>query len=387
MASKKIYIFALAAHGEGISGSDRIFIEFARNWSKEAIRIFVSDDGYQMCLRQGLQGSHIRFQVSGISNYLVRIIEGLKIGLTIKLDNSQETLVYSASEFWMDSLPAFMLKLRYPKIRWIAAWYQTAPNPLKGFAEGDANGRYRAYAFIYFLMQFPIKLLIKKCADFVLVNNENERKTFLGHVKKGRAVVVHGAVNLEEINKWRLKNKALPKVYDAVFQGRFHPQKGVMELIKIWKMVTDQKADAKLVLVGNGPLRRDVEKKIYELGLKNNVILRGYLFDGEEKYRIFSQSKVVVHPSFYDSGGMASLEAMVFGLPCVGFDLSAYKYYYPKGMLKVKIGGLEGFADQVVQLLRNKGLYRQIQKEIEHLVSGNLSWKFRSRQILDQVLE
>lgn len=53
MADQKIYIFALAAQGEGISGSDRIFTEFARNWSKgNKVEIFVSGDGYKMCLRQ-----------------------------------------------------------------------------------------------------------------------------------------------------------------------------------------------------------------------------------------------------------------------------------------------------------------------------------------------
>ena len=38
----------------------------------------------------------------------------------------------------------------------------------------------------------------------------------------------------------------------------------------------------------------------------------------------FSFGKVVSHPAFYDSGGMASAEAMVFGLPCVGFKLKAF---------------------------------------------------------------
>ncbi len=46
MDSKKIYIFALAAHGKGIAGSGRIFIEFARHWSADyPVEIFIWEEG------------------------------------------------------------------------------------------------------------------------------------------------------------------------------------------------------------------------------------------------------------------------------------------------------------------------------------------------------
>lgn len=388
MANQKIYIFALAAQGEGISGSDRIFIEFARYWSlKNRLEIFVFEDGHKMCFKQGLDLSKIKFCILTKAGYIARIFKGIKIGLTLKLENNESVIVYSASEFWMDSLPAFILKLRFPRIKWLAAWYQTAPNPLKGFTEDNINHRDRIGAFIYFLVQLPIKLLIKRFAGFVLVNNNNEKKVFPVHDKRGKAVVVLGAVDLERIKKWKKKNKKTEKIFDAVFQGRFHFQKGVLELIDIWKMVVNENKYAKLVMIGDGPLKKNVELRIKNLELSDNIILTGYLFDGEEKYRIFSQSKMVVHPSFYDSGGMASLEAMAFGLPCVGFNLSSFKHYYPKGMIKVKTGNLAGFADKILQLLSDKQLYRMMQKETEALISKDSSWKNRARQILDQVLE
>ncbi len=70
---------------------------------------------------------------------------------------------------------------------------------------------------------------------------------------------------------------------------------------------------------------KEVKFKINELRLQNNIKLFGFVFDGPEKYRVFSQSKIVVHPSYFDSGGMAAAESMLFGMPCVGFDLPAYK--------------------------------------------------------------
>ncbi|MBI2196498.1 glycosyltransferase [Candidatus Daviesbacteria bacterium] len=394
----RINIFALAATGLGISGGDRIFIEFARRWNKEMpVEIYVSEEGYQMCLRQNLKESKdLRFTIYDlrtwnklgfIANYVVRILTGIKIGLTLKLENSQNSIIYSASEFWMDSLPAFLLKLRFPKIKWAAAWYQTAPNPFKGFSEGEAGTRDRLRALIYWLIQLPIKPLISGFADYVLVNNDGEKKQFPNLDKRGRALVVLGAVDLEGIKSWKLKFRNLPKIYEAVFQGRFHPQKGVMELIDIWKHVAAKKPDAKLVMIGDGPLMENVKLQITNYKLNKNIILKGYMFDGEEKFKIFAQSRIVVHPAFFDSGGMASAEAMAFGLPCVGFNLGAYKYYYPKGMEKVREGDIKAFADKVAEFLQDNNLYRKVANKALHLIGDKWSWEYRARQILNAVLE
>lgn len=381
--------FALGALGKGLSGSDRIFIEFARRWSKLCqINIYLWMEGYEMCKRQELKNKNITFVVSPMKpwkdmgfviNYFARILEGIRLGLTLKLTNNSDTFLYSASEFWMDSLPAFILKLRFPNIKWAAAWYQTAPNPISGFS----GGRYRFPALLYWLVQLPIKPLISKFADFILINNEDEKGYFQGFEKK--LVVVLGAVDTNLISKYVKRYFRLPKIYDAVFQGRFHPQKGVVELIKIWKLVVDKLPKAKLAMIGDGPLMNSVKLEIRNLELENNIKLLGYVFDGPQKYRIFSQSKIVVHPALYDSGGMASAEAMAFSLPCVGFDLKSYKSYYPQGMVKVRIGDLNVFSNTVQRLLYNQEYRKSVGGEAFEMINKNWSWDQRAKEIFKYV--
>lgn len=392
----EFHIFANAALGKGLSGSDRIFIEFSKRLSKKfQVSIHVWSEGYKMCLRQNLKkGRNIYFQIINadilcnlgfIVCYISRIILGLKEAFKLQLSNQKYTIIYSASEFWMDSLPALILKLRFSRITWVASWFQTAPNPFQGFTQGNRKTTYKLSALCYWLMQLPIKPLIEKFADVVLVNNEIEKERFLTLNKNGRAIVILGAVNLEEIEIWtRLHGgENLPKAYDAVFQGRFHPQKGVVELIEIWKLVTQSLPNARLVMIGDGPLMSDVKLKIKQLGLEDNVKLLGYVFDGPKKYKTFAQSKIVVHPSFFDSGGMAAAEAMAFSLPAVGFNLDSYKSYYPKGMIKVPVGDLEGFADKIIELVANEGELERIGAEAQKMVSENWSWDQRANQFLD----
>ncbi|MBI4036869.1 hypothetical protein HY385_00400, partial [Candidatus Daviesbacteria bacterium] len=89
----EFYFFALAAQGSGISGGDKIFIEFARRWSKKfPVTVFLSKEGYKMCVRQGLnsklktKNSKLSFKIYNIekwqklgflTEYIARIIQGI----------------------------------------------------------------------------------------------------------------------------------------------------------------------------------------------------------------------------------------------------------------------------------------------------------------------
>ncbi len=396
--TRTFHIFANAALGKGLSGGDRIFIEFAKRLSKnDQVIIHVWEEGYQMCKKQGLfESQNLKFEVMNVNFwckfgflvcYFARIIIACYKSFFTSLENNQSIIVYSASEFWMDSLPAFVLKLRFPKIRWIAAWFQTAPNPLIGFSEGYRERTYKLSAFYHWCMQLPIKPLIERWADFVLVNNEEEKKCFPHLNKQGKIVVIFGAVNIEDIKTWKQQHNKVgfKKIYTAVFQGRFHPQKGVVELIDIWKKVAEKLPGAKLAMIGDGPLMNAVKDRIKELGLEANIKLFGYVFDGDQKYRIFSQSKIVVHPAFYDSGGMASAEGMAFGIPCIGFDLESYRSYYPEGMSKVKIGDLNKFANEILSLLENDKKRKQLGQEAQNMINKNWSWDQRVDQLLSKL--
>jgi glycosyltransferase involved in cell wall biosynthesis len=390
-----IHIFAYAALGKGLSGGDRIFIEFARRWSlRNKVKIYLWREGYQICKKQNLTNSKVQFKISLMEpwwrmgfmvNYFARIIQGVYIAFSIKIENNSDTIIYSASEFWMDAIPAFISKKRFPQIKWAAAWYQTAPNPLVGFSQKDRKNKYRFNALAYWLMQWPMKKLITNFSDFVIVNNEEERKEFKDLDKKKRVIICLGAVDLESVKKFQKNNRGLSKIYDAVFQGRFHPQKGVLELIDIWKQVVSKKPEATLVMIGDGPLMKKVRQKINDENLAKNIKVLGFVFDGDKKYRIFSQSKIVLHPAFYDSGGMAAAEAMAFGLPAIGFNLPAYESYYPQGMVKVKIGSIEEFAKTIEKLLVNKAYYKEFSTSAQEMINKSWSWDNRAETILSKI--
>lgn len=85
-------------------------------------------------------------------------------------------------------------------------------------------------------------------------------------------------------------------------------------LLKVFEKILSVIPSAHLVLVGDGPLRPDIEKSIRELGLDNSVILTGVRDDVN---RIMSMFDVLCLPSLYEGLGIVLIEAQAMGISCV----------------------------------------------------------------------
>ena len=166
--------------------------------------------------------------------------------------------------------------------------------------------------------------------------------------------------------------------------GRFHPQKGCLELIKIWQQVVSKIPSAKLAIIGQGEMESKMKQLINKYNLTKNITFFGFQ-NGKPKYDIFTNSKVIIHPATYDSGGMASAEAMAFGLPGVSFDLEALKTYYPKGFIKTKCFSNKIFAQNIIKLLKHKDVYVKLSQESKNLIQSHWDWAKRSQEIYNEI--
>jgi len=391
MPKKIICILANSMPIDGpMSGGDRIWIECAKRWGSEQaveVRVLTTVEGFKRGHFYGLKNVHyVIWSGSGFNGsnvytlYFWRLLQGVIAALRYPESSGKNVIIYSSSDFVPDAIPALVMKLRLKNSKWIAGFYLFAANPLS--KESPYKGRFFFRNVLYYLSQMPVYSLIKKKADMVWVTNDLDRSKFIdGRRLTGNHVIaVRGGVDT--------KNPAsIPepdeKKYDAVFIGRFHPQKGVLELIDIWRYVCGKKKNAQLAMIGAGELEVEVKAKILKCGLEKNVTLLGFK-DGIEKLTIFKNSKVVVHPATYDSGGMASAEAMACGLPGVSFDLAALKTYYPTGMVKSPCYDLEAFAENIIKLLEDHNLYTSIQREALKLAK-RWDWDVRSQELLEVI--
>jgi glycosyltransferase involved in cell wall biosynthesis len=368
-------------------GGDRIMVECLRRWKREhRVTIYGWEGTRELCEYQGLEGvehvlwSSARYARLGFfGHFAAETLIGCRAAKQLRLPKGESNVIVSASDFLPDSLPALRLKRRHPHVPWVAAFFLFAP-PLGDVLRGRPGPGLLFSA--YRPVQRWILRRILREAEMILVTGEEDRARMIALGRAPESVfAVRGGVDLSIP---RSVPEPAEKSYDAVFIGRFHPQKGVRELLRIWALVQERKRGARLAMIGKGPLEAELHRLRASLGLERTVDFLGFQ-DGVDKYRIIKSSRVVVHPAVYDSGGMAPAEALACGLPGVAFDLPALETYYPKGFLKVPQGNLAAFAARLVSLLDDPGLYAAMSSEARK-AGVEWDWDVRAKQVLDAIL-
>lgn len=100
--------------------------------------------------------------------------------------------------------------------------------------------------------------------------------------------------------------------------GRFDAQKNHVFLIEIAREVARLVPRMRLLLVGDGPLRPQIERWAAELGLGGEVLFAGARPDIPRLMR--GAMDVFLFPSLYEGLGLVLVEAQASGLPCVISD-------------------------------------------------------------------
>ncbi len=99
--------------------------------------------------------------------------------------------------------------------------------------------------------------------------------------------------------------------------GRFHEAKNHSFLLESFARLQERKPESALLLVGDGELRGEIERKIAELGIGTSVILTGNRSDVAE---LMQAMDLLAFPSKWEGLPVTVVEAQAAGLPCLISD-------------------------------------------------------------------
>ncbi len=117
---------------------------------------------------------------------------------------------------------------------------------------------------------------------------------------------------------------------NILFVGRFEPRKGVLDMLKAYRILRRNGTDCRLLLVGGGPQEREARRYVATRGLQGAEFL-GRVSD-DEKAQLFRTADVFVAPATgRESFGIVLLEAMAAGAPTVASDIHGYKGVVRRG--------------------------------------------------------
>ncbi len=233
--------------------------------------------------------------------------------------------------------------------------------------------------------RLPGKLL----ADVLLVANERTRLALPAGVR-GRVIEVpENGVNLETwtsvrklaADAGRLGDQS--RVVTFVFIGRLVDWKALDIVIDAMRLVPD----ARLTVVGDGPMRQSWQQAAEHLGVARRISFTGFLAPVDFAPHLHA-SLALVLPSVYEAGGAVVLEAMACAIPVI-----ATKWGGPVDYLDGSCGFLvepssrqamvKSFADAMQRLIAEPQLRDEMGANGLARVEQNFNWERKIDRIIE----
>ena len=157
--------------------------------------------------------------------------------------------------------------------------------------------------------------------------------------------------------------------------GRMAPEKNLDQVLKTYESLKSTGQAFKLVMVGDGPLKDQFQKRYPEIifpGMLTQSNLAAY----------YASSDLFIFPSQTETFGNVTLEALASGIPVLAFDCAAARDWVQTGVngWLVAENNPEGFAAQAVTIFNSKDLLEKITQSTRQQVV-HLDWD----QIAEQV--
>jgi glycosyltransferase involved in cell wall biosynthesis len=177
-------------------------------------------------------------------------------------------------------------------------------------------------------------------------------------VPKDRIIVIPNGVDEQKYTPGASNIKAefnARQIY--VYQGRISTEKNVESLLKAWKYCNMSNYGCKLLLVGDGPNRPNLEPFYHS---EHGVIWLGAIRDDARRIEILRGADVFILPSLVEGLSLSLLEAMSCGIACVATDAGADASVIAGGAgIVINTQGVSGQLRTILPLLREHSAWRE----------------------------
>jgi len=224
-------------------------------------------------------------------------------------------------------------------------------------------------------------------SDRVIVPSPKLKDVLLSWDVKSNISVLPTGLDLNEFKqadgqKFREQFKIDPSKKILLFVGRLGKEKNVSFLIDVMTKLRSTSPDTILVIVGDGKDRKDLEKQVKKLDLRDRVIFTGFLAR-PDTLNAFAAADIFVFASKTDTQGLVLAEAAALGKPIVMVE--------DKGLGDIVIDGENGyivkgdvdiFAKKTLELLTVDNVYATMSDKSREMVK-RLSIERQTDKLLD----
>ncbi|NOW45588.1 glycosyltransferase involved in cell wall biosynthesis [Novosphingobium sp. SG751A] len=154
---------------------------------------------------------------------------------------------------------------------------------------------------------------------------------------------------------------------DFLFVGRFVEKKNLTTLIDAYALYHAQAGDKarRLVLMGDGPLRDEIERKIANMGLGHKIIIIGFM-PSQTVVKAMAGALALLLVSHEEQWGLVINEAVAVGLPVIASSTCGATDLLVRNLVNgyvVDCASVEGIASAMTRMTRSQGEWQTMSEE------------------------
>lgn len=168
------------------------------------------------------------------------------------------------------------------------------------------------------IKKWAVGKLYEKTTSIISVSyNSKDNLVSLYTFLKDKTTVIPIGVEIEELNSvtW---NGGFDALYHLIHVGGFSFEKNHKSLLKIYKKYLEIHPNSHLHLLGDGPLKGDIETYAKEIGLSNSITFYGWV---DTPIAYIAKADLLVLPSLIEGMPSVLLEAMIAKTTVVAYDV------------------------------------------------------------------
>ena len=164
------------------------------------------------------------------------------------------------------------------------------------------------------------------------------------------------------------------------FSGRLSVEKGIPVLLEALAELIHEGLPVKLMIIGDGPERSNINNSVASKGLKEHVIFTGFREDAQE---LLPALDFFILPSLTEGTPMALLEAMSWGLPVVATAVGEIPSIISTGKNGILVA--PGKADEIVHAIKKLQKNHELRKHISCAAFATIESRFGLTQWVQEV--
>lgn len=231
----------------------------------------------------------------------------------------------------------------------------------------DLGGRYGLLSSLY---EQTLGRAVLKCSTRVIGVSEAVARHVRGlGSAAAKTVAIPNGVDVEAFKPRRGAGKG----ETVIFVGRLIFNKGPQFLVEALPAVATRFPEARFQLIGEGPLRSELETRVARAGLGERV---RFLGEREDVPALLAEGDLLVRPSLLEGLPLAVLEAMACGLPIIATPVGGTPEVVKDGVngFLVKPGDVSQLTERLCDLLADAALRRKMGRANRSLVEQGYSW-------------